>query len=219
MKKYSTFTFLFFLSISFVFSQSSQDRAAEARGEQLLKEASQQIKSFRSLKIHFTYEMDNPQLKVNENMKGELLSQGDRFHMLLDGNLFISDGVNTWSYLKEMNEVYVNLLENSEGGLTPTSIIEEFETQFRAKYIRQETYKGKKVEIIDLVPNTPQPFYKYRVALDAASKMLVYTIAYDREGGTYTYSIDRVEPNASIPAGQFTFNASLFPGVEVIDLR
>lgn len=219
MKKLFSFAFLTLISLSFAFAQTQQDRAAEVKGEQLLKEASQQIKSYRSLKIQFTYEMENAQLNVKESMKGELLSQGDRYHMLVDGNLFISDGVNTWSYLEEMNEVYVNLLENSEGGLTPTSIINEFETQFRARYIRQETHKGKRVEIIDLVPIAPQAFYKYRVALDTTSKMLVYTIAYDREGGTYTYNIDRVEPNASIPAGQFTFNASRFPGVEIIDLR
>jgi len=219
MKKNFSFAFLTLFSLSFAFAQTQQDLAAEVKGEQLLRETSQQIKSYRSLKIQFTYEMENSQLNVKESMKGELLSQGDSYHMLVDGNLFISDGVNTWSYLEEMNEVYLNLLENSEGGLTPTSIIDEFETQFRARYIRQETHKGKKVEIIDLIPLTPQAFYKYRVALDTTGKMLVYTIAYDREGGTYTYNIDRVETNASIPAGQFTFNASRFPGVEVIDLR
>jgi outer membrane lipoprotein carrier protein len=218
MKKYISLTFLLLFSVS-LFAQSQEDRAAEAKGEQLLKEASQHIKSFRALKIQFTYEMENSGQNVKETMKGELLSQGDRYNMSLSGNLFISDGTNTWSYLEEMNEVYVNLLENTEGGLTPTSILNEFETQFKAKHIRQETHKGKRVEVIDLVPTTPQAFYKYRVALDAASKMLVYTIAYDREGGTYTYNMDRVETNPTIPAGQFTFTASRFPGVEVIDLR
>jgi outer membrane lipoprotein carrier protein len=218
MKKYISLTFLVLFSFTLI-AQSQQDRAAEAKGEQLLKEASQHIKSFRALKIQFTYEMENSGQNVKETMKGELLSQGDRYNMSLSGNLFISDGTNTWSYLEEMNEVYVNLLENTEGGLTPTSILNEFETQFKAKHIRQETHKGKRVEVIDLVPTTPQAFYKYRVALDAASKMLVYTIAYDREGGTYTYTMDRVETNPTIPAGQFTFTASRFPGVEVIDLR
>jgi len=219
MNKYLSLALITLFSFSIVNAQSQQERAAEIKGEQLLKESSQHIKSFRTLKTFFTYEMENTSQNVKETMKGELLSQGDRYHMSLSGNLFISDGTNTWSYLKDMNEVYINTLENSEGGLTPTSILNEFETQFRAKHIRQETHQGKRVEIIDLVPKTPQAFYKYRVALDANTKMLVYTIAYDREGGTYTYSMDRIETNPSIPAGQFTFNASRFPGIEVIDLR
>lgn len=199
--------------------QNQPERAAEATGNQLMKDARQHIKSFRSLKIFFTYNLENSSKNLRESVKGELISQGDRYHMSLSGNLFVSDGVNTWTYLKEMNEVYINTLANSEGGLTPTSILNDFETQFRAKHIRRESHQGRSVEIIDLVPRTPQVFFKFRVALDATTKMLVYTIAYDREGGTYTYTIDRVETNPAITPQQFTFNAANFPGIEVVDLR
>jgi len=219
MKKSISIIFLLVFFVSSLTAQSQQDRLAEQKGQQLLKEASQHIKSFGTLKIHFTYEMENASQNVKEVMKGEVISQGDRYRMNLDGNLFVSDGKNTWSYIEEMNEVYINLLENSEGGLTPTSILNEFETQFRAKHIKQETHNGKRVEIIDLVPTTPQAFYKYRVAIDATSKMLVNTIAYDREGGIYTYTLDRVETNPTVSANQFTFNAASFPGIEIIDLR
>lgn len=217
----NSFSIIFFLVflVSAITAQTQQDRLAEQKGQELLKEASQHIRSFRALKIHFTYEMENTSQNVKETMKGDVIMQGDRYRMNLNGNLFISDGINTWSYIEEMNEVYINLLEDSDGGLTPTSILNEFETQFRAKHIRQETHKGKRVEIIDLVPITPQAFYKYRVAIDAATKMLVYTIAYDREGGEYTYTIDRVETNPGISANLFTFNANNFPGIEIIDLR
>ncbi len=204
---------------SFASAQNQQERAAEAKGNQLMMEASQHIKSFRALKIFFSYDMENTSKNTKESMKGELISQGDRYHMSLSGNLFISDGTNTWTYLKDMNEVYINTLANSEGGITPTSILNDFEGQFRAKHIRQETHMGRRVEIIDLVPRAPQLFYKYRVALDASTKMLVYTIAHDREGSTYTYTMDRIETNPTIAAGQFTFSAANFPGIEVVDLR
>lgn len=219
MKRFFALALISVFIISVANAQNQQERAAEAKGNQLLNEASQHIKSFRALRLFFTYTMENTSKNEKESMKGELISQGDRYHMSLGGNLFISDGVNTWSYLKEMNEVYINTLENSEGGMTPTSILNDFESQFRAKHIRQETHNGRRVEIIDLVPRTPQVFYKYRVALDASSRMMVYTIAHDREGGTYTYNIDRVETNPVIQAGQFTFNQANFPGIEVVDLR
>lgn len=218
MKKYIVSAFLILLFFVPGFGQSEQDRAAELKGTELMKQASAKLKTYRSMKIQFTYEMGQGE-QVVEAMKGELVSQGDRYRMEMDDNLFISDGIITWSYIDEMEEVYVNLLENNEGGFTPTSILEGFETQFKAKYIKQETYLGKQVEIIDLVPLMPQAFYKLRVALDPSTKMLVYTIAYDREGGTYTYRIDRFEANPEVDASIFTFKASDFPDVEVIDLR
>lgn len=200
------------------FGQSEQDRAAEVKGTALLKQAGEKLRSYRSLKVLFTYEMGRGD-QIIESTKGELITQGDKYRMELDGNLFISDGINTWSYLEEMDEVYVNLLENSEGGLTPTSILNDFEAQFRAKHIRTETYQGKQVEIIDLVPKAPQAFYKLRAAMNATTGMLVYTIAYDREGGSYTYRIDRIEANPTVTGEVFTFKTSDFPGVEMIDLR
>lgn len=218
MKKNIASAILMFLFLIPVFGQSEQDRAAEVKGTEMMKQASAKLQTFRSMKIQFTYETGHGE-QVIETMKGELVSQGDRYRMEMDDNLFISDGINTWSYLDEMEEVYVNLLENNEGGLTPTSILEGFETQFKAKHIKQETHQGKQVEIIDLVPLTPQAFYKLRVALDASTKMLVYTIAYDREGGTYTYRIDRFEANPTVADSMFTFKESDFPGVDVIDLR
>ncbi|MEE4178593.1 MAG: outer membrane lipoprotein carrier protein LolA [Bacteroides sp.] len=218
MKKYIASAILVFLFLVPGFGQSEPDRAAEVKGTEMLQQASAKLKTYRSMKIQFTYEMGHGE-QVIEAMKGELISQGDRYRMEVDDNLFISDGINTWSYLDEMEEVYVNLLENNEGGLTPTSILEEFETQFRAKHIRQESHQGKQVEIIDLVPKTPQAFFKFRVALDPSTKMLVYTIAYDREGGTYTYRIDRFEGNPEVADSLFTFNASDYPDAEVIDLR
>lgn len=218
MKKYLFAGILSVLFLVSAMAQSEQDRAAESKGTALMKQAGEKLRSYRSMKVQFTYELGQAE-QVVESMKGELVSQDDKYHMEVDGNLFISDGINTWSYLEEMDEVYVNLLEHNEGGLTPTSILNNFESQFRAKHIRQETYQGKRVEIIDLVPKTPQAFYKFRVALDASTNLLVYTTAYDREGGSYTYRIDRFEANPTVAGGIFSFNTSAFPDVEVIDLR
>ena len=218
MKKYFVAVILSVVLMLQGFAQTEQDRAAELKGTALMKQASEKLKALQSMRVSFTFMQEHNEQLI-ESMQGKLVSQGDKYRMELADNLFISDGINTWSYLDENEEVYVNLLENSEGGLTPTSILEDFEAQFRAKHIRQETYEGKQVEIIDLIPQTPQAFYKFRVALEASTKMLVYTIAYDREGGSYTYRIDRFEPNPALTASLFTFDEADYPDAIVIDLR
>ena len=213
-------TVLFFLmgSISLA-AQTAQERAAEQKGEELLQGAAQKLKSYNSMKIDFTYEMTNESQNISESMKGTLVAKGDKYHMEVDGNAFISDGVTVWSYLEEMDEVHINLVENTDGGLTPTSLLEEFETQFRSKFIRQERHNGRMVDIIDLVPTQPQAFFKYRIALDASTKLIAYTAAYDRHGGVYTYHVDRFQPNPSVKDELFTFNPGDYQGIEIIDLR
>jgi len=206
-------------SMVFLSSFASQSRPAEIKGENLVKEASKAIKANNSYQITFTLESENSLQEGKETNKGILIISGEKYFMEIAGNLFVSDGINTWSYFKEMNEVHIDLLENNPDNPTPTSLLNDFEKKFRAKHIRQETYKGRSVEIIDLLPKSAYVFHKVRIAIDSRTKMMVYTIAYDREGGTSKFDFDKVEANPSIPANKFTFNPANYRGIEVVDLR
>ncbi len=218
-------TFWLSISISLFFygilpaQEAPPQRRFEEKAEQMMKEASQRLKAYRSVKIEFTYTMKNKSQEIEESMEGILFAMGDKYYMEVGDNRFISDGETVWSYLEELEEVHISLAEYTEGGMTPTSILENFEEEFRSKFIRQENHQGREVNIIDLVPNEPHAFFKYRVALDSKNQMLVYTMAYDRHGGTYTYTIDRFQPNIDIPADKFSFAVENYPDVEIIDLR
>ena len=140
--------------------------------------------------------------------------------MIVGDNVFISDGETVWNYLDDMYEIHINYVENMEGGLTPTTLLDNFDEEYRGRFVRQESFNGKTVDIIDLIPNTPQSFFKYRVALNASDHMLVYTIAYDRHGGTYTYTLGKTRTNHEIDDKLFVFNRADFPSdIDIIDLR
>lgn len=201
-----------------VFAQDYQT-PHEIKGNELVTKAADKIRSYKSLKIEFTYEMENSSMDIHETINGMLFSEGKKYYMEVGDNIFISDGTTIWNYIDDMEEVQISNAEDAEGGLTPTAIIEDFQEHFRATFIRQETHKGKKVDIIDLIPKVSQAFFKYRIALNANDQMIVYSIAYDRHGGTYTYNLDKVESNITIPANKFTFDKTKFPDAFINDLR
>ncbi len=195
----------------------AQNRPAEEKGKELLRLASEKVRSYRSLRASFTYEMDSQGVK--ERMDGILYTAGDKYHMKVGENIFMSDGTTSWTILGDLDEVHIDLVANADGGITPTALLAEFESGFRATFIRQERVNGRNADLIDLVPSQTQAFFKYRLAIDAADQSLIYTIAYDRSGGTYTYRINRLEPNVSIPPSLFVFNRANYPGMDIIDLR
>lgn len=219
MKTYKAISLIVLILVgSPLFAQEHQTQY-EIKGTELVNKASEKIRSYSALKIEFTYEMLNNEMDIDESMSGILFSAGDKYHMEVGGNLFISDGESIWNYIDDMEEVQISNAEDVEGEMNPTSILDDFEEHFRATFIRQDAHNGKRVDIIDLVPNTPQSFFKYRLALDARTNMVVYSAAYDRHGGTFTYFIDKIEENPQIPAGLFSFDESKYPGVFVNDLR
>lgn len=208
------------LGLQMVGAQTTQETAYEQKANELLSKASALIKAYTSMEIEFSYVMENQEMDITERMSGTIYSKGDKYRMILGDNVFISDGETAWNYIDDLYEIHINSVENTEGGITPTALIEDFENEYRGKFIKQENHKGQTVDIIDLVPITPQSFFKYRLALDANDHSIVYTIAYDRHGGTYTYNIDTLKPNAGISDSRFVFNRSDFPeAVDVIDLR
>jgi len=216
---------LFFSTIILIMSlgavaQEPHQTAYETKANELLQKASEKIRSFTTLEADFSYKMENTEMDILETMEGKLFSREDKYRMLVGDNVFISDGSTVWNYIDDLYEIHVNYVDNTEGGLTPTSLLENFETEFRGKYIRQESHQGRSVDIIDLIPTSPQSFFKYRVALDANDQMIVYTIAYDRHGGTYTYTIDDLKTGHSLSDQLFVFDKADFPeDAEVIDLR
>ena len=199
--------------------QTRPQSPAEIKGTELVKKASDKLKSFSSIRMEFSYEMEIQSLNMKEQMNGTLVSKGDKYHMTVGDNLFISDGTTSWAYMDDLDEVHISLVADSESAINPTRILEEFDTQFRATFIKQERHEGKTVDIIDLVPLSPQVFFKYRIALDAGNQMMEYAIAHDRDGGSFTYRINRFDTNVNVADNLFTFLPSQYPGVEIIDLR
>ena len=200
-------------------AQDDAPRYYENKADSLLQLASETLASFASWYIRFEYTMENTQYDDRETLSGELYTRGDSYHMKLGDNLFISDGHTVWSYLANIHEVHINLAEYVEDAPTPTSVLGNFSEEFRSRWIRTEIYRDKSVHLIDMIPNTPQAFFKYRVAVDHNNHQIIYTTAYDRQGGTYQYEITHMNTRPEIPAGLFSFDPASLPGVEVVDLR
>lgn len=196
-----------------------QTRSFEDAGSELIAKAGEHIRSLKSIRADFTYIMENEQYQAYDEMQGSLYSRDNSFRMILGNNVFVSDGVSVWIYMEEVNEIHISLAEDTEVGITPLAMLEDLEQNSRALFIRQERYEGKKADIVDLMPKDPQAFYKYRVALDANDHSLLYTIAYDRQGGTYSYYIKEIRDNTTMDPSLFHFDTKQYPGAEIIDLR
>ncbi len=216
MKKLSLITATFFFCLTMAAAQTP----AEQKAGELLKKASDKIKAFNTMEVDFNYIMENPHADIKESMSGKIYSKGDKYRMTVGDNIFLSDGETVWNYIDDIYEIHINTIENTEGGLSPTALLSDFENDYKSKFIKQETHNGKLVDIIDLIPVEPQSFFKYRMALDAQDQMLVYTTAYDRHDGTYTYTIEKLVPNKEIPESQFEYSQDDFPkDAEVVDMR
>ncbi len=202
------------ISVVTVMAQNKDKKAA-----QLLDDVSKTTKAYKSIRAEFTYTMENKQAGVNESKSGVLLVSGDKYRLTASGQTVISDGKTVWTYLKESNEVQVNTLESKDDALTPSKLLTSYDKNYKASIVKDKSVTDPNLEAVELIPNVQKNFSKAVLIVDKTKKQVKGFKLFDKNGNIYTYTVTKYQTDVPITASDFTFEASKFPGVEVIDMR
>lgn len=216
MKKLFIAAFLVLSSGISVMAQS------EVKAKEILAEVSKKYRSYDVIKTEFLYTLENPEAKIKETQAGTLFvkSKLNKYKVILKGQELISDGKSQWTYLKADKEVQVSEVDNSADALNPAKLFTIYEKGFKSLYTNDTKVNGKMVHNIDLSPtDTKRSFFKVKLQIDKLSKQIVNAVIFDKNGNRYTYSIKTFTPNIKVPESTFAFDAKLYPGIELVDLR
>ncbi len=212
------------LIIVFVFLGSGMNLMAqsEAKAKAILAEVTKKYRNYDVIKTEFSYTLENPQAKIKETQAGTLFvkSKVNKYKIILKGQELISDGKNQWTYLKADKEVQLSEVDNSSDGLNPAKIFTIYEKGFKSLYTNDTRVNGRFVHNIDLTPTDgKRTFFKVKLQIDKLNKQITNAVIFDKNGNRYTYTIKTFTPNIKVPESTFAFDAKLYPGVEVVDLR
>ena len=194
-----------------VFSQGKDPKAIA-----LLEEVSVKAKASKSIKVDFSFTMENAKAKINEEKTGTLLVSGDKYKMTAAGQTVICDGITIWTYIKESNEVQVNSLDNKDDALTPSKLLTSYNSNYKSKILKS---LDPTIELVELIPNTGKNFTRAILGIDKAKKQVTSFKLFDKSGNTFTYKFKTYLTDTQVANSDFTFDAKKFPGVEVIDMR
>lgn len=139
-----------------------------------------------------------------------------KYHLVMEGQEFISDGTVVWQWNKQANEVAINNLSTDDVDLlNPGRLLENYQRNFKAKYIRTD---DDGTAIIDLTPRSTRSYHKIRLFIKEDDGLVRRIEVQKYDSGREIYDISDFK-RASNAASQFTFDPAKHPGVEVIDMR
>jgi outer membrane lipoprotein-sorting protein len=194
----------------------------DAKAKAILAGVSQKYKSYNAVKADFSFTYNNPQAKVNETSKGNLLVKAaeNKYKVVMTDKDIISDGKTQWTYLKEDKEVQVNKVDNSEDDINPAKIFTMYEKGFKYAFTGESKIGPKVYQNIDLAPlDAKKSYFKIKLSIDKVGKQLSNVVIFDKNGSKYTYNVKSFVPNVKVAESMFQFDAKKFPGVDVVDLR
>jgi len=197
-----------------------QAGSGDLRSKELLKELSKNYRSMKSMEAQVAVEMQGGPSAVKERRKGRLMLRGRKFRIDMGEQLIISDGISSWTYLKEMNEVNISSYEPTPDQITPDNLFTLYEKGFDSFMDSENGGNQNGTAQIDLVPqNKAVSYFKVRLTINKGSRLIQKAVVFDKSGVQYTYSITGFKSNPRLNDDLFAFNPKSYPGVEIVDMR
>jgi len=208
---------LFALSLFLVLGATAQVKDPKATA--LLDEVSAKIKSYKSIRVEFSYTMVNKQAKINESKSVTIILSGDKYRLNAAGQTVICDGKTIWTYIKESNEVQINSPDNKDDAMTPSKLLTSYNKNYKSKIIKDKNQSDPNMETIELIPNVIKTINRAILIVDKTKNQVKSFQLFDKSGNVFTYTIQKFLTDIPVSNSDFTFETAKFPGVEVIDMR
>ena len=206
------------LSLSFIISGTAQDADA------LLSKLSENATTFGSIDATYTSKMVDVKSDFEETLNGYIQIEDNKFKLDLGEFVIISDGGAVWTYEKETNDCYIEDPEMlAEQGIDPTKIFTIWEDDFKNEWMGIRTLEGRELVQVNLYPSgadaSEKAYHTIQLFIDESALELVQLVIKGRSGIDTDYHINSFKTGMNIPASNFFFTESDFPGVTMIDNR
>lgn len=205
--KYLLITFLLLISFS---SQAQDSEKAKA----LLNEVSQKVKSYDNISIDFKYVLKNTTENINQETRGDVVIEGDKYLLNILGVTRIFDGKTLYSINPEDEEVTMSK-DNSEdeSSITPSKMLSFYKTGYTYKMDIVQNVNGRKIQYIKLFPSDSNSEIKHvLLGIDAQTKNIYNLIETGKNGTTTTLTVNSFKTNEPISKGLFTFDKNKYKG-------
>ena len=192
----------------------------DPKAAKILDAMSAKYQAMKAFSATFTQTLENPSAKVKQNMSGDILVSGKKFHLTMSGQEVVNDGKTTWTYLKKENEVNISDTDPDTQDMNPSEIYTMYKKGYKYSYVQQVTEGTDVLDVIELAPqDRTKDVFKVRLKVRKKDQTVKSWQMFKKSGNNYTFSISKFVANPPVTASTFTFVPAQHKGVKVVDLR
>ncbi len=189
------------------------------KAQGIIDKLSANIKSQKSFYVEFSANIKNNVAETNESETGKGWVKGDKFYASYGENTIISNGMKTWTVVKEEKTVYeTDANEDDAESMNPKKLMTVWESGFKNKYITAEKLNGVQVHKIYLHPKEPgkSEYHTIVLYISVDTYELKRAIMKSKDGTVMTYTLTKFVNNPTIEDDKFVYDAKKYPGYTLI---
>lgn len=193
----------------------------DAKAQEILEKVSTFYKAQKSIDTEFSLSIINEDADINETQKGQLLVKGEKYKLMTDELIRVSDGYSIWTHFVNDQEIQITEFDPEEDELTPAKIFTIYEDGFKYQYNGLTDVEGNQLEEIALFPtDQDNPYDKIILSINPKTNLIVKANVFSRNGSLIVYKIFNCSFSNPIEDNIFTYNTTkLEDDVDIIDLR
>ncbi len=197
------FVCLLMMCFAFAKAQSAQD---------LLKDVNAKISSYENIGIDFKYALSNEAEGVNQETKGSVVMQGDKYSLQLMGTTQLFDGTDVYTIVPEDEEITISAIsDQDEDAITPSRMLSFFNEGYTQKMDITQNVKGRTIQYVKLTPMDSNSEIKYSLlGVDKQTKHIYKLIINQNNGTSITITVNSFKTNQPLAKNVFTFDKSKY---------
>jgi len=212
MKKLVTLFALTFFLVAFTPVGNTPTKEKNT-GKALLDKVVSKAKSYKNMVIDFKYAINNTAENINQENKGTVILQGNKYVLSFMGVTKLFDGKKIYTIVPEDEEITVsNNDESVPNTMSPNKIFTFFKKGFKYSMDIKQPMAGKTIQYVKLTPSSVTDKRKeILIGIDTKTNHIYNLIEVGKNGTRTTLTVTSFKFNQKLGKNQFTFVKAKYP--------
>ena len=194
-----------FLSINLVKAQNSDKAKA------LLDEVYNKVQGYDNIFVDFKYVLNNQEASINDETRGDVTMQGDKYVANFFGAQQLYDGSKVYTIVPENEEVTIEDKSDGEDTITPSKMLTFYRQGHTYQWDILQNVQGRKIQFIKLIPiDTNTEINSILLGIDAETKHIYKVIETGKNGTMTTITVNSFKTNQPLSKTLFTFDENKY---------
>ncbi len=200
MKKIFLFTLA--LTVSTLTMAQNSDKA-----KALLDEVYNKVKSYDNIVVDFKYVLNNNEAGINQETRGDVTMQGDKYLGNFFGAKQMYDGEKVYTIVPENEEVTIEDKSDDNNAITPSKMLTFYREGHNYEWDILQTVQGRKIQYVKLTPiDSNSEVTSILLGIDAETKHIYKLIETGQNGTTTTITVNSFKTDQPLSKTLFTFD-------------
>ncbi len=177
----------------------------------LLDEVYNKVKSYDNIQVEFKYALQNNEANINQETRGDVTLEGDKYLFNYLGSQQIYDGKKVYTIVPENEEVTIEDRSDEENTITPSKMLTFYREGHSYQWDILQDVQGRKIQYVKLVPiDTNSEIASILLGVDVETKHIFKLIETGKNGTMTTITVNSFKTNQPISETLFTFDENKY---------